>query len=202
MNKYFLKIKCNFFPDNINNMGSLQQFWTLHKRTRETMKITQTPVLWDSHCSYCFCLVAKQLYLTPLQLQGTPDSSVHGISQTTVLEWVAISFSRGSSPPGIESSSPIVAGRFFTIWATRKAHCSLDQNKFLIPVWCLGICWSPLLECSPTSGGEWEGKKLVGVKGKIKSEGPEAEHWMNFFFSLPGEPDLWGTRLKEGKIVL
>ena len=32
-------------------------------------------------------------------LQG---SSVHGIFQARVLEWVAISFSRGSSPPGIE----------------------------------------------------------------------------------------------------
>ena len=28
-----------------------------------------------------------------------PGSSVHGISQARVLEWVAISFSRGSSPP-------------------------------------------------------------------------------------------------------
>ena len=29
-----------------------------------------------------------------------PDSSVHGISQARMLEWVAISFSRGSSQPG------------------------------------------------------------------------------------------------------
>ena len=28
-----------------------------------------------------------------------PDSSVHGISQARILEWVAISYSRGSSPP-------------------------------------------------------------------------------------------------------
>ena len=33
-----------------------------------------------------------------------PGSSVHGIFQARILEWVAISFSRGSSPPGIESS--------------------------------------------------------------------------------------------------
>ena len=32
-----------------------------------------------------------------------PDSSVHGISQARILEWVAISFFRGSSDPGIET---------------------------------------------------------------------------------------------------
>jgi len=35
-----------------------------------------------------------------------PDSSVHGISQARLLEWVAISFSRGCSWPGIELMSP------------------------------------------------------------------------------------------------
>ena len=35
-----------------------------------------------------------------------PGSSVHGISQARILEWVAITFSRGSSHPGIESRSP------------------------------------------------------------------------------------------------
>ena len=35
-----------------------------------------------------------------------PGSSVHGILQARILEWVAISFSRGSSRPGIEPRSP------------------------------------------------------------------------------------------------
>ena len=35
-----------------------------------------------------------------------PGSSVHGIFQARVLEWVPISFSRGSSNPGIEPRSP------------------------------------------------------------------------------------------------
>ena len=33
---------------------------------------------------------------------GPPGSSAHGISQARTLEWVAISYSRGSSNPGIE----------------------------------------------------------------------------------------------------
>ena len=35
-----------------------------------------------------------------------PGSSVHGIFQARILEWVAIPLSRGSSPPGIEPESP------------------------------------------------------------------------------------------------
>ena len=35
-----------------------------------------------------------------------PGSSVHGISQARILEWVAFPFSRGSSQPGIEPGSP------------------------------------------------------------------------------------------------
>ena len=41
-------------------------------------------------------------------------SSVHGISQATILGWVAISFSRGSSWARDQGLSPALAGRFFT----------------------------------------------------------------------------------------
>ena len=42
-------------------------------------------------------------------------SSVHGMSQTRILEWVAISFSRGSFPPRDQAWAYCVGGRFFTI---------------------------------------------------------------------------------------
>ena len=35
-----------------------------------------------------------------------PGSSLHGILQARIMEWVAISFSRGSPNPGIELGSP------------------------------------------------------------------------------------------------
>ena len=35
-----------------------------------------------------------------------PGSSIHGILQVRILEWVAISFSRGSSWPGIKPGPP------------------------------------------------------------------------------------------------
>ena len=48
-------------------------------------------------------------------------SSVHGIFQARVLEWVIISFSRGSSQPRNWTLVSGIAGRCFTIWATREA---------------------------------------------------------------------------------
>ena len=53
-----------------------------------------------------------------------PGSSVHGTLQSRVLEWVAILFSRGSSWPRDWTLVSCVAGRFFTVWATREAYTS------------------------------------------------------------------------------
>ena len=50
-----------------------------------------------------------------------PGSSVHGILQARILEWVAIPFSRGSSWPRDRTWISHIAGRLFTLWATRKA---------------------------------------------------------------------------------
>ena len=49
-----------------------------------------------------------------------PGSSVHGIFQARVLEWVAISFSRGSSWPRDWTQVFCLTVRLFTIWATRE----------------------------------------------------------------------------------
>ena len=63
----------------------------------------------------CVCVLVAQLCLTLCDPMGCspPGSSVHGILQAGILEWVAAPFSRGSSRPGIEPRSPALAGRFF-----------------------------------------------------------------------------------------
>ena len=50
-----------------------------------------------------------------------PGSSIHGIFQARVLEWVAISCSRGSSWPRDRTQVSHIVGRHFTVWATREA---------------------------------------------------------------------------------
>ena len=67
------------------------------------------PILFQRYnaTSMCACSVAKSCLTlwesVGCSLQG---SSVHGILQARVLEWVAISTSKGSSHPGIEQESP------------------------------------------------------------------------------------------------
>ena len=48
-------------------------------------------------------------------------SLVHGILQARILEWVAISFSGGSSQPRSRTRVSCITGRFFTDWAMREA---------------------------------------------------------------------------------
>ena len=47
-----------------------------------------------------------------------PGSSVHGILQAKILEWIAISFSRGSSQPRDRTLVSCTARRRFNLWAT------------------------------------------------------------------------------------
>ena len=49
-----------------------------------------------------------------------PGSSVHGIFQAIVLEWIAISFSRGSSQPRDRTRVSRIIDRRFTVWATSQ----------------------------------------------------------------------------------
>ena len=49
-----------------------------------------------------------------------PGSSVHGIPQARILEWVAISFSRGSSQPRDKTWISCIASRLFTTEPPRK----------------------------------------------------------------------------------
>ena len=57
-----------------------------------------------------------------------PGSSAHGILQARILEWVAISFSRGSSRPMDRTQVSRIAGRRFNLWATREAQPTLEKQ--------------------------------------------------------------------------
>ena len=50
-----------------------------------------------------------------------PGFSIHGILQARILEWVAITFSRGSAWLNDWTQVSCVADWFFTVWATREA---------------------------------------------------------------------------------
>ena len=73
----------------------------------------------------CCCLIAKLCRtLCDLVNCSPPGSSVHGISQARILEWVAISSSKGSSRPRNRTHISCPGRRILYHWATREARGS------------------------------------------------------------------------------
>ena len=69
-----------------------------------------------------------------------PGSSVHGIFQAIVLEWIAISFSRGSSRPRDGTWVSHILDRCFTVWATRELPQSyMISNIDLFQIWRIAV---------------------------------------------------------------
>ena len=89
----------------------------------------------------CFCLVAKSC-LFP-DTCSLPDSSVRGIFQARILEWAAISFSRGSSQPRDQTHVSCTGRQILHHWATGEAHMYLTiifkevMNTYLIHIYFL-----------------------------------------------------------------
>ena len=80
------------------------------------------------------CLVAQSCP-NLLRPQGPclPGSSVHGISQARILEWVAMPSPRGSSQPRNPTQVSCIAGEFFMVWDTREAHKHWSSLPFPSP---------------------------------------------------------------------
>ena len=58
-----------------------------------------------------------------------PGSSVRGIFQAIVLEWIAISFFRGSSQPRARTRVSRIVDRRFTVWATREVRQHIKKQR-------------------------------------------------------------------------
>ena len=97
------------------------------------------------HCTpiYILCVLSRfshvQLFAIPWAV-NPPDSSVHGILQVKILEWVAMLSSRRFPNPGIEPASPVspcIAGGFFTHCTTWEAIYSVHVlNSVLLTYIC------------------------------------------------------------------
>ena len=93
-----------------------------------------------------------------------PGSSVHGISQSRILEWVAIFFSRESWSPKDSTCVSCIAGGFFTIESPgTPSFQRLLQN---IPLWAEApgrqVYWQALHSSSITTFNS----KLSGFRTK------------------------------------
>ena len=134
---------------------------TVHYQLLES---TQTDVHWvddaiqpshppSSPSSPEYKVQVAQLCLT---LCDASDYTVHGILQARIMEWVAFSFSRGSSKLRAWTQVSCTAGGFFTYWAKGKPKNarmgSLYHLQRIFPTqesnWGLLNCWWILYQLS------------------------------------------------------
>ena len=93
------------------------------------------------------CALVAQLCLTLCNpMDSSPSgSSVHGIFQARILHWVVIPFSTESSQPKVWTQVSWIAGRLFTVWATRKAlyiytHICTHIYIYIYVFLCVCVC--------------------------------------------------------------
>ena len=139
----------------------------------------------------------------------SPPVFSHGIFKARILEWVAVSFSRRSSPPRDQTQVSRNIGRRFTVWATRVLNKLLSDNYYLInwdkrnslnspflPAVTLDYSWGDrvLNSCSEQAsrlvlfpkGREETDQELMRV-----SKGPE-----------PGCPEPWPLQRDESQALM
>ena len=125
-----------------------------------------------------------QSYLCDPMDCSLPGSSVHGIFQARVLDWGAISFSRGSSRPRDLTQFSHAVGRHFTVWATREAQKYKVKSILSLKKYCFRIQYT-LIQASmnrkwqPTPvllPGKFHGRRsLVGYNPRGRKESDTTE---------------------------
>ena len=111
-----------------------------------------------------------------------PGSSIHGIFQARILEWVAISFSRGSSQPRDRTQVSHIAGRCFNLCATREACGQTRMETEIKKSW-----FYQLSECGEFySGATWDAWPLCTEVTLPCSDSTVTRPPMGRYFSVTG----------------
>ena len=133
-----------------------------------------------------------------------PASSVHGILQAGIQEWVVIPFSRVSSWPRDQTQVSHTVGRFFTVWATRKI-----QLLAFCPLTPMGLPW--LLRGKESTCNAGDPSSILKL-GRSPGEGigyPFQYYWTSLVAQLVKNPPamqetwvwflIWEDPLEKGK---
>ena len=135
----YLKAEC-WLPGVWEGPGFYLQGWGKCSKIRKLQGCECLKCHWMIHFNTVACVHAKSLQSCPTLCDpvacSPPGSSVHGILQARILEWVVMPSSRGSSWPrdGTRvSCSSCIAGGFFLFFL-------LYLNNFLLDIVDLQ-CW-------------------------------------------------------------
>ena len=107
---------------------------------------------------FCSTCVHAQSFLTLRDLVdcSRAGSSVHRISQARILEWVAISSSRGSSQPRDRTHISCIGGWFLYHWATKETRLNVLTPGF--------VCWNLIPDMMVLGGGALGRWLVMSVK--------------------------------------
>ena len=130
-------------------MANLTTLWRYYKEPAVSCR--HKACLWLTGWLSCFSHV--QLFATLWTVAPQSPLSM-GTFQARILEWVAMPFSRGSSWPRGWTQVSGIAGRFFTIWATREARMNT------LP-WIIDLTNDSLLLCRSRGGSELKGLCVI-----------------------------------------
>ena len=117
-----------------------------------------------------------------------PGSSVHGISQARILEWVAISFSRGSSKPRDQTHISFI-GRQILYHTEQPGFPDLYMH-----IYCAVPCCAHLYLTLATP---W----TVAHHTPLSMEFPRQEYWSGLPFPSSGDLPDPGTKLASSALV-
>ena len=123
-----------------------------------------------------------------------PGSSVHGILQARILEWVAISFSRGSSWPRDQTWVACIGRWIFYHWTTREAFSKLDFVD--LTNFSINTEWVKSLSHVQLFATPW----TVAYKAPPSMGFSRQEYWSGLPFPSPG--DLLDPRIETGSPTL
>ena len=123
----------------LSNLDSIPQ-WLVNPNNCASVSSAMSSI----HLAMCALSVIPTLYNS--MDCSSPGSFVHGILQARILEWIAVPFSKGSSPPRDQTQLSCLAGRFFSIRATREATAVSPRSSQQTSLAAGKISFSPVVK--------------------------------------------------------
>ena len=122
------------------------------------------PFSWNSRNFMYWKSMKVKVAQSCLTLCSPMDYTLHGIPQVTILEWVAFSFSRGSSQPRDRTQVSCIAGGFFINWATREAHWTCISSVQFSRVRLFATPWITARQASLSITNSRSSLKLMSIE--------------------------------------
>ena len=129
----------------------------------------------------------SNMFVTPWTITHQAPLSM-GFPRQRILEWVSISFSRGSSWPRGRTCISYIPGKFFTPEPPRKPHIRVFPNKSVLCMkwpqyWSFSFSISPSNEYSGLISLRMDCSELLAVQGTVKNP-LQCHNWKASIFSI------------------